>query len=63
MLKNISDNMRKMLIEELCKRYDNTNRKLQAPFLKMHYEKYEIQDMKNELKRIEEILEELRKED
>ena len=63
MLKNISDNMRKMLIEELCKRYDNTNRKLQAPFLKMHYEKYEIEDMKNELKRIEEILEELRKED
>lgn len=63
MLKNISDNMRKILIEELCKRYDNTNRKLQAPFLKMHYEKYEIEDMKNELKRIEEILEELRKED
>lgn len=63
MLKNISDNMRKILIDELCKRYDNTNRKLQAPFLKMHYEKYEIQDMKNELKRIEEILEELRKED
>lgn len=63
MLKNISDNMRKILIEELCKRYDNTNKKLQAPFLKMHYEKYEIEDMKNELKRIEEILEELRKED
>lgn len=63
MLKNISDNMRKILIDELCKRYDNTNRKLQAPFLKMHYEKYDIEDMENELKRIEEILEELRKED
>ena len=63
MFKNISDNMRKILIEELCKRYDNTNRKLQAPFLKMHYSQYEIEDMKNELKRIEEILEELRKED
>ncbi len=63
MLRHLSNEMIQMLIEELCKRYDNTNRKLQAPFLKMHYEKYEIEDMENELKRIEEILEELRKED
>lgn len=63
MLKNISDNMRKILIDELCKKYDCINQKLNRDFVRMDYEAWEIQDMKNELKRIEEILEELRKED
>lgn len=63
MLRHLSNNMRNLLIESLCKKYDDINNKLQAPFTKMYYEEYEIQDMKLQLERIDEILFELRKED
>lgn len=60
MFRHLSENMKKLLIESLCKRYDNTNRKLQGDFVRMHYEKYEIECMEDELKRISEIIEELK---
>ena len=56
MFKGLSDRMKQLLKEELCRRYDKLNRKLQEPFTKMHYVDYEIQEMRDELRRIEEIL-------
>ena len=63
MFKRFSKEVKQILIEELCKRYDKNNSILQAPFLKMHYDEDDIEMMIKENKRIEELIEELRKED
>ena len=55
--------MKQMLLDELYKKYDKINSKLQAPFLKMHYSQYEILDMKLELTYIEILIDQLKKED
>lgn len=60
MLRFLSSNMRKLLIESLCERYDKINNKLQSDFLKMDYDEEEIEQMKNELKRIDETIKELK---
>ena len=60
MMKHLSENMRKLLIESLCERYDKINNKLQRDFLKMDYDEEEIEQMKNELKRIDETIKELK---
>lgn len=60
MMKHLSSNMRKLLIESLCERYDKINNKLQRDFLKMDYDEEEIEQMKNELKRIDETIKELK---
>lgn len=56
MMKHLSKKMRKLLLDELYKKYDNINRKLQAPFAKMHYAEEELEQMKEELRRIDEII-------
>lgn len=60
MMKHLSESMRKLLIESLCERYDNINNKLQRDFFKMDYDEEEIERMKNELKRIDETIKELK---
>lgn len=60
MFRFLSSNMRKLLIESLCERYDKINNKLQRDFLKMDYDEEEIERMKNELKRIDETIKELK---
>lgn len=62
MLEHISKEMKQMLIESLNKRYDKINRKLQDDFAKLWYEQHQIESMQNELKRIDEIIENLNKE-
>lgn len=56
MMKHLSQNMKNLLKEELVKKYDAINRKLQMPFAKTYYADYELQQMKEELRRIDEIL-------
>lgn len=60
MFKRFSKEVKQILIEELCKRYDKNNRILQAPFLKMHYDEDDIEMMIKENKRIEELIKELK---
>lgn len=60
MFRFLSSNMRKLLIESLCERYDKINNKLQRDFLKIDYDEEEIEQMKNELKRIDETIKELK---
>ena len=62
MLEHISEEMKQLLIESLNKRYDKTNRKLQDDFARIWYDDWQILDMQNELKRIDEIIKELNKE-
>ena len=56
MMKHLSDRMKQLVKEELYRRYDAINRKLQMPFAKTYYADYELQEMKDELRRIDEIL-------
>lgn len=56
MLKGLSYRMKQLVKEELYRRYDSINKKLQMPFAKTHYADYELQEMKDELRRIDEIL-------
>lgn len=56
MFKGLSNRMKQLLLEELYRRYDKLNRKLQSPFTKMHYADYEIQEIRDELRRIDEII-------
>lgn len=62
MLEHISKEMKQMLIESLNKRYDKINRKLQDDFARIWYDDWQLEDMKSELKRIDEIINELNKE-
>ena len=56
MMKNLSYRMKQLVKEELYRRYDSINRKLQMPFAKTYYADYELEQMREELRRIDEIL-------
>jgi chromosome segregation ATPase len=60
MFKSLSDNMKNMLIESLILKYDKINSKLQRDFVRTHYNEDEIEAMKEELKRIDEMIKELK---
>ena len=51
-----------ILLMELYDRYDSINAILNRDFLKMDYDEWEIEEMKEELKQLDEIIEEIRKE-
>lgn len=63
MFKGLSKEFKQLIIDELCKKYDNINMKLQDDLVKIWYDKWQLEDMKSELKRIDEIITELKKED
>ena len=56
MFKGLSKEFKQLMIDELRKRYDSINMKLQDDFVRIHYEQWQIQQMKEELKRIDEII-------
>lgn len=56
MFKGLSDRMKQLLLEELYRKYDKLNKKLQEPFAKMHYADYELEQMREELRRIDEMI-------
>lgn len=60
MFKSLSDKMRQLLLVSLYEKYDEINSKLQRDFVKMHYEEDEIEEMKKQLLRLEEIIKEVR---
>jgi phosphoribosylaminoimidazole-succinocarboxamide synthase len=60
MFKSLSDNMKNMLIDSLIKKYDKINSKLQRDFVRTHYDEDEIEAMEEELKRIDEMIKELK---
>ena len=60
MFKSLSDKERQILLVSLYERYDQINAKLQRDFIKMHYEEDEIEEMKKQLLRLEEIINELK---
>ncbi len=59
MFKSLSDEMRKILLASLCEKYDEINSKLQRDFVKMHYEDWQIEEMKKQLERLDEIIKEI----
>ena len=61
MFESLSNEMRKLLLDSLYKKYDEINSKLQRDFVRMHYEDWEIEEMKMQLVRLNEIIEEVRK--
>ena len=63
MFKGLSKEFKQLMIDELCMKYDGINMKLQDDLAKIWYDKWQLEDMKSELKRIDEIITELRKED
>ena len=63
MFKGLSKEFKQLMIDELCKRYENINIKLQDDLAKIWYDDWKLEDMKSELKRIDEIITELKKED
>ena len=60
MFEGLSKEFKQLIIDELCKKYDNINIKLQDDFVRIHYEQWQIQQMKEELKRIDEIINSLK---
>ena len=60
MFKGLSKEFKQLMIDELCKRYDSINMKLQDDLVRIHYEQWQIQQMKEELKRIDEIINSLK---
>ena len=60
MFEGLSKEFKQLIIDELYKKYDSINTKLQDDFVRIHYEQWEIQDMKEELKRIDEIINNLK---
>ena len=60
MFKGLSKEFKQLVIDELCKRYDSINMKLQDDLAKVWYEDWQLQDMKIELKRIDEIINNLK---
>ena len=63
MFKGLSKEFKQLIIDELYKKYDSINMKLQDDLAKIWYDDWQLEDMKSELKRIDEIITELRKED
>ena len=62
MFKGLSKEFKQLMIDELCKKYDSINMKLQDDLAKIWYEDWQLQDMKTELKRIDEIINSLKEE-
>lgn len=60
MFRSLSDSMRRTVLETLYKRYDKLNKKLNKDFLRMYYEDWEIEDMREQLKAIEELIKEFK---
>ena len=60
MFEGLSKEFKQLIIDELCKKYDSINMKLQDDFVRIHYEQWQIQQMKEELKRIDEIINSLK---
>ena len=62
MFKGLSKEFKQLIIDELCKKYDSINMKLQDDLAKIWYDDWMIQQMKEELKRIDEIINSLKEE-
>lgn len=62
MFRSLSDSMRRTVLGTLYKRYDELNKKLNRDFLRMYYEDWEIEDMREQLKAIEELIKEFKEE-
>ena len=62
MFKGLSKEFKQLMIDELCKRYDSINMKLQDDLVKIWYDDWQLEDMKSELKRIDEIINSLKEE-
>ena len=60
MFRSLSDSMRRSVLGTLYKRYDKLNKKLNKDFLRMYYEDWEIEDMREQLKAIEELIKEFK---
>lgn len=60
MFRSLSDSMRRTVLETLYKRYDELNKKLNRDFLRMYYEDWEIEDMREQLKAIDELIKEFK---
>ena len=60
MFKGLSKEFKQLIIDELCKKYDSINMKLQDDLAKVWYDKWQLEDMKEELKRIDEIINNLK---
>jgi hypothetical protein len=60
MFKGLSKEFKQLMIDELCKRYDSINIKLQDDLTKIWYDDWQLEDMKSELKRIDEIINNLK---
>lgn len=60
MFRSLSDSMRRSVLGTLYKRYDELNKKLNKDFLRMYYEDWEIEDMREQLKAIEELIKEFK---
>lgn len=59
MFESLSDKMRQILLESLYQKYDEINSKLHRDFVKMHYEDWQIEEMKKQLERLDEIIKEI----
>ena len=62
MFKGLSKEFKQLMIDELCKRYDSINMKLQDDLVKIWYDDWQLEDMESELKRIDEIINSLKEE-
>ena len=62
MFKGLSKEFKQLIIDELYKKYDSINMKLQDDLAKVWYDKWQLEDMKSELKRIDEIINSLKEE-
>ena len=60
MFKGLSKEFKQLIIDELYKKYDSINMKLQDDLAKVWYDDWMIQQMKEELKRIDEIINNLK---
>ncbi len=61
MFESLSDEMRNLLLETLYAKYDEINSKLQRDFVRTYYEEWQIEEMKMQLARLNEIIEEVKK--
>ena len=60
MFEGLSKEFKQLMIDELCKKYDSINMKLQDDLAKIWYDDWQLEDMKEELKRIDEIINNLK---
>ena len=60
MFEGLSKEFKQLIIDELYKKYDSINIKLQDDLAKVWYDDWQLKDMKEELKRIDEIINSLK---